>query len=149
MKISKPVKVLVVAGGGLGSILALHQAQGSLQSSNTSSVSSPDVTVTAKARVTGLESAISSLSAQEMAVKEQLSLTASQLAQKQAELTAASNTALAAEAQAAATAAKTTVGGVAEYSKTSSSLSSPIVPAATTKASASTGTGDSSTSGDD
>ncbi len=149
MKISNPVKVLVTAGGGLGAILALHQAQGSLQSSNTSSVSSPDVTATAKARVTGLESAISSLSAQEKAVKNQLSLTASQLAQKQAELTAASNAALAAEAQAQAAAAKATVAGVAQYSKSSSTLSSPTVASATTKASASTGGDDSSTSHDD
>ncbi|MDA8102498.1 MAG: hypothetical protein M0Z34_05970 [Nitrospiraceae bacterium] len=137
MKVSNPVKVLVSAGGGLGVILALHQAQVIGATNTSADTNAPSVSATAKARTSQLESAISALTKQEQAVKNQLSQTSSELATKQQELAQASAAAIAAEQRAASTAISSSYTAVAK---------SPT-PAATTRASSASGGDDSG--GDD
>ncbi|MDA8101945.1 MAG: hypothetical protein M0Z34_03155 [Nitrospiraceae bacterium] len=128
MKVSNPVKVLVSAGGGLGVILALHQAQVIGTTNTSADTNAPGVSATAKARTSQLESAISALTKQEQAIKTQLGQTSSELATKQQELAQASAAALAAQQRAAAAA-------VSSYS----TVTRAPAPAATTSASSAKG----------
>ncbi|MDA8384835.1 MAG: hypothetical protein M0Z88_01045 [Actinomycetota bacterium] len=133
MKVSNPVKVLVSAGGGLGVILALHQAQVIGATNTSADTNAPGVSATAKAHTSQLESAIGALTKQEQAVKNQLSQTSSELATKQQELAQATAAAIAAEQRAA---------GAAVSSGYSTATRSPA-PAATTRASSASGSDDS------
>ena len=128
MKVSNPVKVLVSAGGGLGVILALHQAQVIGATNTSADTNTPSVSATAKARTSQLESTISALAKQEQAIKTQLSQTSSELTTKQQELAQASASAIAAQQRAAAAA-------VSSYS----TVTRAAAPAATTRASSATG----------
>lgn len=100
MKITNPIKVLVSLGGGLGAILALHQAQVTFNGSNTSSTKTYNPGTAVQSKAQGLQKAISTLGTEETQIQQQLALTRSQLAQKQQELTQASQAALAAQQKA-------------------------------------------------
>lgn len=154
MKVSNSVKVLASLGTGVGAILALHQAQTTFNSTNTSATKTYNPSQNIETRATSLQGAISTLSKEEAQVQSQLAATKAQLAQKQQEVAQATQTALAAENQAQTLASRVAARNALALSTSapaSSNLSGTqiIAPVAQKTISATTSASSSTKSGDD